>query len=351
VSIKSGQAIIKACENLGHIVRIFDGFSDSMFKTFPIFRPKLDFVFIALHGTFGEDGSIQKILESKNIKYNGSDAKSSEICFDKIKTTNLCRENKIKTPYPSFQIIEQLVDSEFTSFINSGFGYPLIVKPSKQGSSVGISIFHKKPEDSYTRLLKETALGPGKTERDIFQLLGQKDDSIYDAIIRALKCNLTQEKIIEIEEKNKAPFKDVFGFLPEFSNEVIIERYIHGKEITASILGDKALPLIEIKPNSNVYDYKSKYTKGETQYACPAKLDDSLSQEIQNVALKVHNLLGCKVYSRVDFRLDNNSNFYLLEINTLPGMTETSLFPMAAKASGLSFEDLIDKIIKLSLEK
>ena len=133
--------------------------------------------------------------------------------------------------------------------------------------------------------------------------------------------------------------------------ELMIEKYISGREITVSILGNKSLPIIEIKPHSNVYDYKSKYTSGESDYICPADIDEALTKKIQDTALKVHNLLGCEVYSRVDFRLNKNNEFFLLEINTLPGMTETSLFPMAAKASGLSFEDLIGKIIKLSLEK
>ena len=131
----------------------------------------------------------------------------------------------------------------------------------------------------------------------------------------------------------------------------LIEEYISGREITVSVLGNESLPIIEIRPHSDVYDYKSKYTKGESDYICPAEIDETLSRKIQDTALKVHNLLGCEVYSRVDFRLDKNNKFWLLEINTLPGMTETSLFPMAAKAAGLSFEDLIDKIIKLSLEK
>ena len=137
----------------------------------------------------------------------------------------------------------------------------------------------------------------------------------------------------------------------QYGDDVLIEEYIDGKEITVSVFGDKALPIVEIKPHSSVYDYKSKYTKGESDYVCPAEIDDSLSEKIKNTALKIHKLLGCQVYSRVDFRLDKDNKFWLLEINTLPGMTETSLFPMAAKATGLSFEDLIDKIIKLSLEK
>ena len=137
----------------------------------------------------------------------------------------------------------------------------------------------------------------------------------------------------------------------KYGNHVLIEEYIDGKEITVSILGDKVLPIVEIKPHSSIYDYESKYTKGESDYVCPAEIDDSLSEEIKDTALKIHKLLGCQIYSRVDFRLDKDNKFWLLEINTLPGMTETSLFPMAAKAAGLSFEDLIDKIIKLSLEK
>ena len=116
----------------------------------------------------------------------------------------------------------------------------------------------------------------------------------------------------------------------KYGSHILIEEYIDGKEITVSVLGDKALPIVEIKPHSSVYDYKSKYTEGESDYGSPAEFDDSLSEEIKHTALKIHKLLGCQVYSRVDFRLDKDNKFWLLEINTLPGMTETSLFPMAA---------------------
>ena len=140
-------------------------------------------------------------------------------------------------------------------------------------------------------------------------------------------------------------------FMQQVQTGQVEEVTISGREITVSVLGNESLPIIEIRPHSDVYDYKSKYTKGESDYICPANLDDSLSKDIQDTALRIHNLLDCKVYSRVDFRLDKDNRFWLLEINTLPGMTETSLFPMAAKIIGLNFEDLIDKIIKLSLEK
>tara|TARA_B100000579_G_C22741304_1_gene809261 strand:- start:37 stop:1035 length:999 start_codon:yes stop_codon:yes gene_type:complete len=332
-----------------------------------------------LHGTFGEDGSIQKILEANKMKYNGSRSKASEDCFDKIVANKLCRKNKIKTPSPSYQLMKDYDDYwngndiDFQTFIGTEGYYPIIVKPSKQGSSMGITILQNKPESYYERILEAYS---GK-----FRGPAIPDYSFQLAVHNAVVCGLSQNEIIKIQEKyqpllragvdlglsvsrlgGSADEHILSEYIPSFfdeelknsgkyNNAVIVEKYIPGKEITVSILGDKALPIIEIKPHSNVYDYKSKYSKGETEYICPAQLDKSLSKEIQHTALKVHKLLGCEVYSRVDFRLDENNNFYFLEINTLPGMTETSLFPMAAKAGGLSFEDLIDKIIKLSLEK
>ena len=279
MSINSGKAIINACEKLGYNVQGFDSFDES------ILNQKFHFIFLALHGTFGEDGSIQKILEQNNIKYNGSDSISSEHCFDKNFTKILAKKNNILTPE------WLLVDSKEDPNI-SNISFKPIVKPNKEGSTIGFSLVE-----------------------DI--------NSLDIAIDESLK----------------------------HGENSLIEEYISGREITVSVLGNESLPIIEIRPHSDVYDYKSKYTKGESDYICPANLDNSLSKDIQDAALRIHNLLDCKVYSRVDFRLDKDNKFWLLEINTLPGMTETSLFPMAAKAIGLSFEDLIDKIIKLSLEK
>ena len=279
MSINSGKAIINACKKLGYNVQGFDGFDQS------ILDQKFDFIFLALHGTFGEDGSIQKILEKNNIKYNGSDSLSSEHCFDKNFTKILAKKNNILTPQ------WLLVDSKENVSI-SDMSFKPIVKPNKEGSTIGFSLV------------------------DDISSLG-----------------------IAIDESLK------------HGENCLIEEYIAGREITVSVLGNESLPIIEIRPHSDIYDYKSKYTKGESDYICPANLDDSLSKDIQDTALRVHDLLCCKVYSRVDFRLDKDNKFWLLEINTLPGMTETSLFPMAAKATGLSFEGLINKIIKLSLEK
>ena len=210
---------------------------------------------------------------------------ASKNCFDKSFTKKIAIKNNILTPYFT------VVDAE--NFDNYNYDFKkAVIKPNKQGSSVGFSIINDE-----------------------------------NKILHALKTAL------------------------EHDTHAIIEEYIEGREITVSILGNDILPIIEIKPNLGIYDYEAKYTKGASNYICPADLPKSKSDMIKNIALKIHRLLNCKVYSRVDFRLDNNDECWLLEINTLPGMTETSLFPMAAKAAGLSFEDLINKIIKLSLEK
>jgi len=268
-----------------------------------IINQKFDFIFLALHGTFGEDGYIQKILEENKIKYNGSNSTSSMKCFNKNSTKSIANNYNILTPvwnivdFPDNKIDYNYIMSKANVVLDLHKDYHgeedrfFVVKPINEGSSIGVSVV--------------------------------RDHSNLPSVI---------DKTIQ------------YG-------DLIIEKYIDGREITVSILGSKSLPVIEIKPHSNVYDYRSKYTSGESDYICPAEIDEALTEKIQETALKVHNLLGCEVYSRVDFRLNKNNEFFLLEINTLPGMTETSLFPMAANAVGLSFEDLIDKIIKLSLEK
>ena len=228
---------------------------------------------------------------------------SSSECFSKNSTKIIARENDILTPdwlsaieNDSYCEAKANILIDLHNDLHGGEDRFLVVKPIEEGSSIGVSVVRN-----------------------------------FRNQLRPAIDNASQ-----------------YGM-------VMIEKYISGREITVSILGNKSLPVIEIKPRfsglDNMYDYKSKYTKGESDYICPAEIDETLSRKIQDTALKVHNLLGCEVYSRVDFRLDKNNKFWLLEINTLPGMTETSLFPMAAKVIGLNFEDLIDKIIKLSLEK
>ena len=135
----------------------------------------------------------------------------------------------------------------------------------------------------------------------------------------------------------------------EFSKKVILEEFISGKEITVPVLGDSALPIVEIKPKSGFYDYKSKYTKGLTDYVCPADIDEELTAKLKEYSIQIHKKFGCSHYSRVDFRIDNNNNPFFLEINTLPGMTDTSLVPISASSIGISFSSLVKKIIDLTL--
>jgi len=150
--------------------------------------------------------------------------------------------------------------------------------------------------------------------------------------------------------KDESELDDAIELARQFANVVLIEEFIVGKEITVTVIGDKAYPIVEIVPSHGLYDYECKYNKGMTEYFCPANIDKDLTKAIQESALKIHKLLGCRHYSRVDFRLDKNGRAWFLELNTLPGMTETSLVPKAAKASGLSFPELIQTIINEALE-
>ena len=150
--------------------------------------------------------------------------------------------------------------------------------------------------------------------------------------------------------KDESELDDAIELARKFANVVLIEEFIVGKEITVTVIGDKAYPIVEIVPSHGLYDYECKYNQGMTEYFCPANIDKDLTKAIQESALKIHKLLGCRHYSRADFRLDENGKAWFLELNTLPGMTETSLVPKAAKASGLSFPELIQTIINEALK-
>lgn len=250
---------------------------------------KFDFVFIALHGTFGEDGTIQRILEENNIPFNGSNSKASKLCFDKAAVKILAKENDILTP-DFFQIkeIDNIIENSNFSIFQD-----YVVKPNQQGSSLGI--FRKK------------------------------------------------DLINDFEKKLKSIF--------ELDTQILIEEFIDGREVTVGILNGKTLPIIEIKPKREFYDFRSKYSKGSSEYFCPAEIESNIEDKLIKNSLKIHQLTGCDVYSRVDFRIDRNGNPWFLEINTLPGLTETSLFPLASKKAGINFEKMILNLINLSNEK
>ena len=279
VSIKTGEAVLKSCleNNYNASAIMINDKNDEVFDALKEF----DIVFNALHGTFGEDGSVQSMLEDNGILFTGSGSDASKTCMDKIKCKNILRNNNYSTPN-WFEL------SNYNEIPKSFF--PCIVKPNAQGSTFGLSLVDKKSD-------------------------------LDKAISNSLK----------------------------FDNDILIEEYISGREITVGILDGEALPVVEILPSHNIYDYKCKYTPGMTKYVCPASLGEDLKNRIMLDSLKIFELLNCRGYGRVDYIIDNNNNYYFLEINTLPGMTDTSLLPIAAKNADIPFNKLVKIIIELGL--
>jgi len=281
VSLKTGKAVIKACKVNKYDVETV--IIDENHKKFLPILKQADIVFNALHGTLGEDGTIQKWLEENNIKFTGSDSTASSLCINKMECKKILKKNKFLTPkWVEFEKGSEITDVSF----------PCIVKPNAQGSTFGLSYVEKAKD-------------------------------LIPAILNSQK----------------------------FDKSILIEEYIHGKEITVGIIQERPLPIVEILPKNKIFDYKCKYTSGMSEYNCPAKINKGLSEKIMSDSVKIFKLLGCEGYGRIDFIIDKNENYYFLEINTLPGMTSTSLLPIAAKAQGLSFNELVKKIIVLGLNE
>lgn len=252
----------------------------------------LDIAFLALHGAPGEDGTVQGLLELAGIPYTGSGVLASALAMDKGMSKRVMEHYEIPTPrwFQARQGAATLL--ELSSQVDQYTDYPVVVKPNNGGSTVGLTIVHD-----------ESGLMPA------FELAGQ------------------------------------------YSEQVLFEEFIAGRELTVAILGEDALPIVEIRPKSGFYDYESKYTAGKTEYICPADLPRAIQEELQELGLRAHEALGCTGYSRVDFRLDEDNSPFCLEVNTLPGMTPTSLVPKAAAASGIDFRSLCERIITLAREK
>ncbi|MCX7798061.1 MAG: D-alanine--D-alanine ligase [Melioribacter sp.] len=252
---------------------------------------KVDVAFIALHGKWGEDGTLQSLLDMRGIKYTGSNVLASSLSMDKCMSKIMFQHYDVSTP--RWFVINNIKEdiNLIREKIKKFFGYPCVVKPNDQGSTIGLTICRGD---------------------------------------------------VEIQKSIELAFN--------YSNKVLIEEYIPGKEVTVGILEERALPVLEIKPKSGFYDYTSKYTSGMTEYEVPANLPKKVVEHLQHQALLAFNSLGCKSYARVDFRLTSDYKSYCLEVNTLPGMTNTSLLPKMAKAAGISFEELIDRIISYALK-
>ena len=248
------------------------------------FKP--DIVFNALHGRYGEDGYIQSILETAKIKYTHSGVKSSSIAIDKELSKKIFKKNKILTPNGfKFQYKEELNYNLLIKKISKNLGYPVVLKPVNEGSSVGVFICNKS-----------------NVLRNLIKLRG------FD--------------------------------------EILVEKYIPGREIQSAILGKKAIGSIELIPKRKFYDYKAKYNKrANTKHVMPARLSIKKYREVNRIALKAHRLLNCRGVSRSDFRFYKNK-FYLLELNTQPGMTSLSLVPEIARYINIDFNQLIEELIK-----
>jgi len=280
VSLRSGAAVAKALRSLGHEVTELDPRTPGW--NLPA---ETDAVFLALHGTYGEDGTVQKRLDELGVPYTGCDAAASRIAFDKVLTKQSCIQAGV--PTPKFVTVHSAAEP-----FPVNFSVPLVVKPSRQGSSVGLE-FVERVED-----------WPA-------------------ALASALK----------------------------FDSEVLVEEKIIGRETTVGILDGKPLPVVEVRPKSGGYDYKNKYTAGNTEYFCPADFDAATTQRIQAAALGAFKSVGGRDYARVDVMVRADGSPVVLEVNTLPGMTETSLLPKAAAAAGINFAELCQRMVDLALER
>jgi D-alanine-D-alanine ligase len=279
ISLRSGNMVLSALKKRGVDAHPFDPRDEGLEQ---LIAQRFERVFIALHGRFGEDGTVQGALEYLGLPYTGSGIMASALAMDKWRTKLMWQAAGVSTP--PFELLTRASD-----FVRVGerLGLPLMVKPAREGSSIGMS--------KVTTIEKIEAA---------FELAAQHDDV------------------------------------------VIGERFVEGVEVTAAILDGKALPLIRLETPRVFYDYEAKYFANDTRYICPSGLPDVQERAIQEAALRAFDLIGCSGWGRVDVMLDRAGTAYLLEINTIPGMTDHSLVPMAARASGIEFDELCMRILE-----
>ncbi|MCX5725792.1 MAG: D-alanine--D-alanine ligase [Candidatus Saganbacteria bacterium] len=286
VSLRSGARVFDSLISQGFNVIKVDTDPDLIDK---LKKEKVDIVFIMLHGKYGEDGTVQGMLELYQIPYTGSKVLASALAMNKIASKRIWQAQGI--PTPKFLEVDQYGDlAKGSDKIKKLFSFPLIVKPVSEGSSLGVS------------LVKEEA------------------------------------KLEEVLKKTVAEFKDVF-----------VEEYIKGPEVTVGILGKKsdiqALPILELVPKREFYDYEAKYTAGMTEFIIPARLPGPLYERTQDVAVAAHKALGCYGFSRVDIMIGEDRVPYVHEINSIPGMTDRSDLPAEAAHAGISFDELVLRIL------
>ena len=290
ISLKSGKAVFSALSQAGVEAVAIDITTDDPQENISLLKKyNLDCAFIALHGRFGEDGAIQAILEQLRLPFTASGVKASKLAMDKIGSLEIFAQGGLCVPRSQF--LEKSAYQKEKVF-NNQLGFPLVVKPANHGSSIGLSLI-----------------------------------------------------------ENAAQLPQAIDLAFKFDNHIIIQEYIHGRELTVGILDDLALPVIEIIPHNKFFDFAAKYQDNQTQYIIPAVLDVHVALEIQAIAQKAHKLLGCYGCSRVDIILTKEGCPYILEVNTIPGMTATSLLPKASKMVGIDFSQLCLKLLELAYAK
>ncbi|MDN5347380.1 MAG: D-alanine-D-alanine ligase [Clostridia bacterium] len=294
VSLRSGEAVYQALSIRNHEVKKLE-ISDRIAAELQSFRPEV--VFIAAHGKPGEDGTIQGLLEILGLPYTGSRVLASALAMDKIASKRIFLATDIPTPeFMVFgaQEIRDLTPVKVAAQIIEETGLPAVIKAPTQGSTIG------------TYIVRE-------------------EGKLPEAIEAAL----------------------------QYDSRILAERFVPGPEITAAVLGNDdpvVLPLIEIISRTGFYDYQAKYTAGLSEHLIPPRLPEKVQKEIRDLALRTYKTLGCRGFARIDFIVEDGQKPKVLEVNTVPGLTEVSLFPDAARAAGMGFADLVEKIISLALE-
>jgi D-alanine-D-alanine ligase len=281
VSLKSGSMVLAALRKKGVDAHPFDPKERDLQE---LLRERFARVFIALHGRFGEDGTVQGVLEWLGIPYTGSGVLASALAMDKLRTKRLWAAEGL--PTASYEVLSRETNLKAAA---QRLGTPLFVKPASEGSSVGMT-----------------------------------------------------------KVKKAADLEEAFALAVNYDPVVIAEKFIDGPELTIGILGEQALPIIRIETPREFYDYEAKYIANDTRYVIPCGLSKTKEQQLQALSLKAFRALGCRGWGRVDLMLDKRGRPFLLEVNTSPGMTDHSLVPMGARAVGISYEDLCVKVLELA---
>jgi D-alanine-D-alanine ligase len=291
VSLRSGGRVEDALGRLGHEVVSIDAGTD-LIRRLRAAEPEV--AFIALHGRDGEDGTVQELLEIVGVPYTGSGVLACVRASDKVLTKHLLHEAGLPTPdFYAFSetAFRELGAAEALGAIEDRLEFPIVVKPSSQGSALGIKF--------------------ARTAADV-------------------------------------PAALVAAF--SYDQKVLLERHVAGRDLAVSILGDEPLPVVEAVPREeDFYDFEARYEIGRTDFRCPAELPDGVGEEAQELALRVYRLLGCEGFARVDLMLDGGGELHVLEANTVPGLTDTSLMPQAAEAAGIDFDALVERVLELAL--